>query len=119
MTAAPDGPPPRELDALPTASIGTALAGGASLVWPELLAGAVSLAVLTAFVVWLRALRTLRQRRVTGYRPLRLLPLLVLGGAGWSAEVLVGPAYPAVRALLLGAVSVGLWLLAGSPVVGI
>ncbi|MGA7861108.1 MAG: hypothetical protein WCB19_04560 [Thermoplasmata archaeon] len=119
MTAGSDALSPRDLDPLSTSSVGTALAGAASLVWPELVAGAISLAAVASFVVWIRALRALRTRRATGYRPVRLLPFLALGGAGWSAAVLFGPIFPPGRALLLGGVSVGLWFLARSAWAGI
>jgi hypothetical protein len=99
--------------------VGTALAGTLSLVWPDLVAGAVSLAAVTSFVVWVRALRALRRRRATGYRFTRLLPFLAIGGAGWTVAFLPGPEYPPVRALVLGVFSVGLWLLTRSAWAGI
>jgi hypothetical protein len=108
----------RDGDPLTMASVGTALAGGASLVWPELIAGTLSLAVVTSFVVWIRAIRALRQRRSTGYHPARLVPFLVLGTVGWSTALLLGPTLPSSRAPVLGIVAVGLWVLAGSRRVG-
>jgi hypothetical protein len=108
-----------DLDPLSTSSIGTALAGVASLVWPELVAGAVSLAAVACFLVWLRVVRTLRQRRSTGYRPTRLLPLAALGGAGWGFVLLLGYDFPPGRAPLLGFISVVLWLLTRSGWMGI
>jgi hypothetical protein len=108
----------RDLDPLSTASIGTALAGAMSLVWPELIAGTVSLAAVTSFVIWVQAVRVLRKRRETGYRPTRLIPFLTLGGGGWTAALLIGPEVPPVRALLLGAVALGLRFLARSAWVG-
>ncbi len=119
MTADPGELVPRELDPLPTSSVGTALAAIASLLWPELVGAAVSLAALASFVLWLRALRVLRQRRTTGYRPVRLVPLLALGTGGWSVAFLLGPILPPARGLLLGVVCLGLWSLAPSAGVGI
>ena len=108
-----------ELDPLLSSAAGTAFAGVASLIWPELTAAALSLAVLATFVVWVRALRILRRRRATDYDPGRLLPLLVLGGTGWSAAVLVAPIVPEGRPLILGAFSVGLWVLARAAFAGV
>jgi hypothetical protein len=108
----------RDLDPLSAASIGTALAGTMSLVWPELVAGTVSLAAVASFVLWVRAVRAFRRRRETGYRPVRLIPFLALGGSGWTAALLVGPEFPPVRALLLGAVALGIWFLARSAWAG-
>lgn len=119
MTSHFDGWSGRDLDPLPTASVGTALAGAMSLMWPELVAGTVSLAAVASFVVWIRCVRALRKRRETGYRPARLIPLLVLGGSGWASALLFGPDFPPVRALLLGAVALGFWLLARSAWTGI
>jgi hypothetical protein len=119
LTAGAATVPSRDLDPLSTASMSTFLAGTLSLVWPDLVAGAVSLAAVTSFLIWVRALRALRRRRLTGYLPIRLLPFLALGGAGWTAAFLIGPEYPPFRALVLGAVSVGLWLLTRSAWVGI
>ncbi len=104
----PDG------DSLATAAVGTVLAGVGTLVWPELLAGTMSLAVVATFVVWTRAVRALRQRRTTGFPPVRLIPHIALGAIGWSGAVLLGPVFPLVRPLLLGVVAVGFWLLARS-----
>jgi hypothetical protein len=104
----------RELDPLSAASLGTALAGAMSLVWPELVAGTVSLAAVASFVVWVRAVRVLRKRRETGYRPARLIPFLVIGGSGWTGALLIGPEFPPARVLLLGAVALGFWVLSRS-----
>jgi hypothetical protein len=111
--------PSRELDPLSTAAIGTALAGVASLVWPQLVAGAVSLAAVASFVLWIRAVRALRRRRSTGYHPSRLLPFLAVGAAGWAVALVLDPAFPAGRALVLGVVIVALWVLARSAWSGI
>ncbi|MGC2290056.1 MAG: hypothetical protein WA688_09420 [Thermoplasmata archaeon] len=119
MTAGPDTPPAGDVDPLSASSVGTALVGAASLVWPELVAGALCLAVVATFVVWIRALRAFRDRRASGFRPARLLPFLALGGGGWGAAFLLGSAFPPGRALLLGGVSVGLWFLARSAWAGI
>lgn len=119
MSATASGAPSPGFDPLPVAAVGSGLAGAASLVWPELLAGAVTLAVLTGFVVWVRAVRTLRDRRTTGYPPARLIPLLALGAAGWATELLLGPTLPTARAPLLGVVGVGLWLLSGRSGAGL
>ena len=119
MTAGSEGPPRREVDPLPTAAVGTVLAGLASLVWPELSSAVVSLAVLASFVVWVRALRAFRRRRTSGYDPGRLLPLAAVGTAGWSGALLLGSTSPVGRALLLGAVSVGLWFLTRPASAGI
>jgi hypothetical protein len=119
LTAGSVAVPSRDLDPLSTASVGTALAGTLSLVWPELVAGTVCLAAVASFVVWVRALRALRQRRATGYRSTRFIPFLVIGGAGWTVAFLPGPGFPPVRALVLGAVSVGLWLLTRSAWAGV
>jgi hypothetical protein len=119
MTAGRETGSARDLDPLSTASVGTALTGAASLVWPELVAGALSLAALASFVVWLRALKAWRGRRQTGYRPRRLIPVFALGGIGWSVALLLGSTYPSGRALVLGVVCVALWFLARSEWVGI
>lgn len=109
MSETPLGPSLSDLDPLPAASIGTALAAAGALVWPALLAGATSLAVLTGFVAWTRVVRALRQRPVPGPSPRRFLPLLVLAGGGWAAELVVGPVIPEIRAPMLGALALGLW----------
>lgn len=106
------------LDPLSTASVGTALSGVGSLVWPGLVAGAVSLAVMASFLVWVRAVHAVRRRRLTGYHPARLIPFLVLGGSGWGAALLLGPTFPQGRPLLLGLVAVGFWFLARSSWTG-
>jgi len=110
---------PRELDPLATSSAGTALAGVASLVWPELVSAVVSLAALTGFVIWIRALRALKHRRSTGYRPGRLAPLVLVGVVGWSIALFVGPIFPLGRPLALGGASVGLWALARPALGGV
>ena len=109
----------RDLDPLPAAAIGAALAAGMSLLWPELIAGTVSLAAAASFVVWIRALRALRARRETGYHPARLIPFIALGGVGWATAILVGPEFPPARALLVGGVALGFWLLSRSVSRGI
>lgn len=113
MTPANGGPGSREPNALSTSAGGAALAGLASLAWPGLWMGTVALAVLTGVIVWVRALRALRRTSPPELRPRRWLPLLALGGSGWAAEILLEPLLPWARAPLLGAVSVGLWVLAG------
>jgi hypothetical protein len=119
VTAGSDPGLPGEFDPLSTSSVGTALAGAASLVWPELVTGAISLAAVASFVVWVRAVRALRRRQMTGFRPHRLIPCLVVGGAGWSAALALVSVPPVGRALALGGAVVGLWILARSPWVGI
>lgn len=93
------------------------MASVASLIWPELLAAVVTLAVLATFVVWVRALRVVRDRRTTRYRPRRLIPLLGLGISGWSVAALVGSFLPEARVLVLGGVAIGFWFLA--PAAGV
>jgi hypothetical protein len=99
----------RDLDPLSGSSVGTALASAASLVWPELLAGAVSLAAMATFLVWIQVVGRLRRRESPGYSSVGLLSLLAVGGGGWGAALLLGPVSPAARALALGAMSLGLW----------
>jgi hypothetical protein len=108
-----------DIDPLSTSALGTAIAGAGSLVWPDLVAGTISLAAVASFVVWIRALRAVRRRQLTGYRVRRLLPCLATGGAGWATALALGPVSLTDRALVLGATSVALWLLARSGVVGI
>ncbi|MCI4352150.1 MAG: hypothetical protein L3K14_02010 [Thermoplasmata archaeon] len=110
---------PQEPDPLLSSSAGTALAGVASLLWPELISAALSLAVLASFVVWVRAVRVLRRPQANHYAPNRLLPLLLLGAAGWSATLLVPPVLAEGRALILGALGVGLWVLARPAFAGV
>lgn len=101
---------PAEVDALSGAAIGTVVAGLGSLVWPGLLAAASCLAVLATFVAWIRALGLYRGRRVTGYDPRHLAPLLILGSGGWAGALLLGSVSASARSLALGAVVVGLWI---------
>jgi hypothetical protein len=108
-----------DVDPLSAAAFGTALTGGASFVWPELVAGTVVLAALTSFVVWARAVRALRRRDSTGFRAGRLTPFVALGGAGWGLALWLEPLLPPVRALLLGTVAVGFRVLARSRWVGL
>lgn len=119
MTAGSEQWSARDLDPLSIASTGTALTGAASFVWPDLVPGAVSLAALTSFVVWMRALRALKRKRESGYHPIRLIPLLALGGAGWSIALLVGPSNSPGRAMVLGIVCLVIWFLARSDWVGV
>lgn len=119
MSADPRDPTANELDPLPTASMGTALVGVASLVWPELIPAALSLAVLASFVVWVRVLRTVRENRTGGSGVRRFIPLFALGVTGWSAALFLGSILPWGRALLLGGVAIGLWLLARMAAVGV
>jgi hypothetical protein len=109
----------RAFDPLSSSAVGTTLAGAASLIWPELVAGTVTLAALASFLLWVRVLRALRQRRIGDFRSSRVIPLAGLGAAGWGTALLVGPIFPAGRALVLGAASLGLWLLARSTLVGV
>lgn len=109
----------QELDPLLSSSAGTALAGAASLLWPELISAALSLAVLATFVVWVRALRVLRRPRAIRYDPSRLLPILLLGAGGWSAAFLVPPVLLEGRGLILAALGIGLWVLARPAFVGV
>jgi hypothetical protein len=104
-------------DPLTTSAAGTALAAVSSLLWPELFAAVVSLAVLASFLVWVRVLRALRERRLSQSQRTRLVPLLIVGGMGWSV-VLLGPLALWERALFLGALPAGLWLLLRSAGTG-
>ncbi|MCI4347448.1 MAG: hypothetical protein L3J97_02370 [Thermoplasmata archaeon] len=107
------------MDPLLSSSAGTALAGAASLLWPELISAALSLAVLASFVVWIRVLRVLRRPRATRYDSNRFLPLLLLGAGGWSAAYLVPPVLLEGRGLILGALGIGLWVLARPAFAGV
>lgn len=109
MSGTPVAASLHDLDALPAASMGTALTAAASLVWPSLLAGATALAVLTGFVVWTRLLRALRQRTGPGRTSRRLLPLLAVTAGGWAAALATGPATAPMRAVVLVALALGLW----------
>jgi hypothetical protein len=112
MSAAAEPLASRDLDPMSASAIGTGLAGAASLVWPELVAGTIALAALGSFLLWARALHALRQRRVTHYPAVRLIPLVVLGVTGWGTALLVGLVIPSGGAVVLGVVCVGLWRLA-------
>ena len=103
--------PSTSLNPLRTAALGTALAGLASLVWPELLSATLSLASLVTFVVWVRALGVFRRRRSSEYGTVHFLPLVLVGIVGWSTAILLGPLSLPGRALMLGGMSIGLWLL--------
>ena len=107
MRGTAEGTPSGDFDALSLSSVGTVVAAVGTLVWPQLVSATVTLAALTSFVVWVRSLRALRRRASTGFRLHGLFPFALLGLAGWSGALLLGRAYPAGGALLLGTVCAG------------